>query len=982
VEASVERVLNKLSLRIILLSIVLLASAQSALATTVTRPLDDDMIVGARAIITGKVLQIESAIDERQDRIYTYITVRVSDVIKGQITDRQIVLKEPGGVVGNRISVVYGAPEFKLGEKVLLYLGTYDDGSLRTYQLFLGKFSIAKDEATGARFVVRDTGGESVTMLPGGPQGDSTDRMEISSYLNMVQNKLGANSERSRTFEETYFKNIPVLPRPPGFVNSRNQVRPDYTFLGNVRWFQPDSGQAVPYTVNPNPTTISGAPQVVVDPNDVAAAANAWSAVPGCSMRLSYAGTLSACYTQSGTSGVNIVSNNCDGYNQPAAGCANILAIGGYSGTGGQTRTIGGITFGQITQGFVSFNPWASCFLSDHCSIQEVGTHELGHALGLAHSADPFATMYGVAHFDGRCAGLKQDDMDGISFLYPGSSGGPGPLSIVTAALSGGSVGTSYSQSLTASGGTVPYAWNVVAGLGSLPTGLSLSAGGTISGTPTATGTFSFTVKVIDATSGTAQRALSIVVAAQGAAPFDSQFISQTVPTSLQPGQSFDVTIKFQNTGTQTWSGSIFYLGSQNPALNSTWGGNAVSLGTFTANPTQQMEVSFTAFAPLTPGFYDFQWQLYKNDGTGFFGQPSPNVSINVGNVSQPGNPPTIGGTSSLASVMGTSFSYAMPVTGGTPPYSWQVTAGALPPGIGMSSSTGVLAGTPTVAGNFTLTVQVTDSKSQTAQKVMTFAVTATVPPVAITNTTLAGATIGAAFSQQLTATGGKPPYTWTVTSGALPGGLTLAATAGIISGTPGTGGVFNFSVTATDSESRTAAKAFSITVAGPTLSIASVPALNGQKGSSFSYQLNATGGTAPYKWVVTSGAFPAGLTLNSNGGLISGVPSVGGSFTFTVTVRDLLSVGATADVQITLLDPDTIPAITKVKYKGAKKLIVTGDKINPAAVLLVDGNQTSAAPADGSFVVKAIVLATGTHEIRIANPGGVLSAPYMFTVD
>jgi hypothetical protein len=979
-----ERVRGRVYLRLIILSICLLSLAQSARATTVIRPPDDDMIVGARAIITGKVLQIESAIDERQDRIYTYITVRVTEVIKGQISERKIILKEFGGIVGDRVSVVYGNPRFARGEKVLLYLGTHNDGSLRTYQLFLGKFSIVTDEATAKRFAVRDNGGENVSVLttPGQPQGDSTDRMELSSYIDLVRTKLAVNLARSQAFEDTYFKNVPVLPAPPNFVSSNRQVHPEYAFLGNLRWFQPDSGQPVPYTINPNPGG-SGASQLVPDSNDISAAASAWMGVPGCSLTLSYAGNLDTCYTLTGTPGVNFVSNNCDGHNQPSVGCANILAIGGYNGIGSQTRVIGGIPFGQITQGFVSFNPWASCYFSDHCNFREVATHELGHALGLAHPTDPTATMYAFAHFDGRCASIKQDDINGISFLYPGAGGGPGPLTIVTSALSSGSVGSSYSQSLTASGGTTPYGWSVVAGLGSLPSGLNLSAGGTISGTPSTAGTYNFTVKVTDGASAAAQKALSIVVTAAGAAPFDSQFVSQTVPTTLQPGQAFDANVKFLNTGTQAWSGSLFYLASQNPPLNATWGGNSVSLGTFTCNPGQQMEVAFTAFAPTTPGNYNFQWQIYKNDGSGFFGQPTTSVSIAVGDVAPPSNPPSIGGPSSLAAVKGTLFTYTPTATGGTAPYSWQLAAGPLPAGLSFTASTGAIAGTPTVTGNFAVTVQVTDSKSQTAQKALTIAITAaTVPPVDITTSTLGAATKGVAFSQQLAATGGKAPYTWAVTSGALPGGLNLAAATGIIAGTPGAAGSFNFNVTATDSESRTATKTFSITVTGPALSIASVPALEGQKGSSLSYQLSASGGTSPYKWLVTSGAFPAGLSLGTDNGLISGVPSVGGLFTFTVTVRDLASVSATANVQISLLDPDTIPAITKVKYKGAKKLIVTGDKINPAAALLVDGNQMAASVSDGSIVVKSIVLAPGRHEIRVANPGGVLSAPYFFTVD
>jgi len=94
------------------------------------------MVVGARAIITGKVLQIESAIDERQDRIYTYITIRVTEVIKGQISERRIILKEFGWRGRRPRQRCLREPEVPARRKVLLYLGTHNDGSLRTYQLF------------------------------------------------------------------------------------------------------------------------------------------------------------------------------------------------------------------------------------------------------------------------------------------------------------------------------------------------------------------------------------------------------------------------------------------------------------------------------------------------------------------------------------------------------------------------------------------------------------------------------------------------------------------------------------------------------------------------------------------------------------------------------------------------------------------------------------------------------------------------------
>src|SRR5687767_3012106 len=105
-----ERVQKRVWFRSFLLLTILLAATQSTLATTIVRPSDDDLIVGARAIVRGKVLKIESALDHNQNRIFTYVTIKVKEVLKGQITERRIVLKELGGQVGDRIDVTFGNP--------------------------------------------------------------------------------------------------------------------------------------------------------------------------------------------------------------------------------------------------------------------------------------------------------------------------------------------------------------------------------------------------------------------------------------------------------------------------------------------------------------------------------------------------------------------------------------------------------------------------------------------------------------------------------------------------------------------------------------------------------------------------------------------------------------------------------------------------------------------------------------------------------
>jgi Putative Ig domain/Matrixin/Ig-like domain from next to BRCA1 gene len=788
---------------------------------------------------------------------------------------------------------------------------------------------------------------------------------------------------------------------------------------------------------------------------------SAWSNLPGCTLRVVNGGS-GGCPNRDSTA---VVFNNCDGRWSETPDCARTLALGGIMWDSSITKQVNGTVFSRAFSGFISFNPYASCEFNDHCNVREITTHELGHLLGLGHSADPAATMYSVAHFDGRCASLKQDDIDGITFVYPQHETQPGPLTMLTTALPPGVVGVSYTPVvLNATGGSRPYTWDLVAGLGRLPTAMGLNSGGAIGGTPNEAGTFNISLRVTDAAGATIVRAIGLTVIAP-AGPYDSQFISQTVASTLPPNQPFSVNFKFLNTGVQTWDGANgLRLRSQNPAGNTNWSGGVLSLGQAVVPPGRQLDATLSAVAPRMPGVYNFQWQLFQ-DSIGFFGQPSANVTITVTDGS---SPPTISSPSTLSGAVGFAFNYQLAVSGGTAPFSWSIVNGSLPAGLTLNSSTGIISGTPTAAASATATVQVTDALNRTAQVLIN--VTVSLPSLSIASASVPQAQVGSQFSYQLSATGGKPPYTWAVTGGALPGGLSLAASTGVISGTPTAGGGFSFAVTATDAQPASASKVFSMTVALPALTIASasvtqaqvgsqfsyqlsatggkppymwavtggalpgglslaastgvitgtptasgsfsfniaatdaqpvtasktfsmtvnpsplvlaaVPALEGLLGSSFSYQLNASGGTQPYSWSASSGALPAGLTLGAASGLISGVPTAAGLFSFVVSVRDQTSVVATTTMQIKLIDPATIPSITRVKYKGGKKLIVTGDRINPSAVLLIDGAQATYQLSDGVLIVKPITLASGRHEIRIVNPGQISSQPYVLIID
>jgi hypothetical protein len=967
------------------LCIGLICFAKTSFATTVIIPSDDQLIIESRAIVRGRVLSVESGLD-KQDRIFTYVTVRLQEVLKGNLTQRRIVLKQPGGEYGNRGSLVFGTPQFKVGENVILYLDTWRDGSLRVHQMLLGKFAIIEDPSTGASFAVRNSPENGVRILGQSSDGPITNRMELSRYLEMVRGRVAANRRAAREFEARAYSGVPMREQPPAYTAASQNGDFEAQFhLWNppTRWFEADNGQSVVFKVN----TENAPPQAE---NDVIAATNAWSSVNGCSLRVIEGGTTNTCglfYSD----GVNTISfNNCDGYFSGSGTCSGgVLAVTSISSYDhDQTRVVNGVTFYRALEANLTFNPFAACNFADHCQLQEIITHEMGHALGLHHSwdstfggtptaSDQIATMYWVAHFDGRCASLRQDDINGITFIYPATGGGPGPLTIVsTSPLGTGTVGSVFYRQLIASGGSPPYNWSLVSG--ALPDGLVLNFSGTIGGTPTATGTFDFTVKVTDAQSATAQKALSITIISPGTG-YDAQFVSQNVPATLQPNQVFLSTIRWLNTGATVWNGSAgFAVLSQNPLNNAQWGGNTIPWLGAPVAPGEQMELIFQAFAPSRAGVYNFQWQLYQQ-GVGLFGQMSVNVSITVGDPTQ-APPVSIGGSSNFSAVKGVLFTNTLTASGGTPPYTWQVVGGALPGGIVLNPTTGALTGAPTAAGTFSATVQVTDSRSQTAQTALSFNVG--LPPIEIVTSSIQSAVKEVNFAQQLNAAGGRPPYTWSISGGALPGGLSLGATTGMISGTPNSAGNFSFTVTATDADSQTTIKSFSITVGAPPLSVASVPALETLMGLSFNYQVTASGGTAPYTWSAPAGALPPGINLNASNGLLSGTATAGGLFTFAVTVRDASSVSATTTIQVKVVDPATIPSITKAKYKGGRKLIITGERINPAAALFLDGNQVPFAAGDGQLMVKPIGLASGRHEIKIINPGGVSSAVYLLMVE
>jgi len=424
------------------------------------------------------------------------------------------------------------------------------------------------------------------------------------------------------------------------------------------------------------------------------------------------------------------------------------------------------------------------------------------------------------------------------------------PPAIVTNSLANGVAGTVYLQTLAGQDGQPPYSWALSTG-SALPPGLSLSTSAQITGTPTAAGSTTFQVTLTDANGQTARKNLTIVVFTP----------LQITTSSLPEGYA---TLAYPATTLGAAGGQAPYNWSLNGALPAgvTFNAGAALLsGTAAAGSAGSYGVTFTVSdasgqthtAPFTIDLYAL-----------------PSIT-----------------TPSLASAaVGAPYSQPISVTGGKAPIAWAQT-GALPAGITFDAGTGTFSGTTNAApGSFPgITVTATDANGRQASRTYTLQVV-NVPSITTTAVNDAYATVP--FTQTFTAAGGSGSgYTFAVTAGSLPAGLTLS-TAGVLSGTPaGPPGVSSFTVTVTDSASGAGSKLFNQTVrALPSITTAS-PLPDGYRAVAYSATLAATGGVAPYTWSITSGALPAGLALNAGSGAIAGAPTASGTFTPTFTVTD-----------------------------------------------------------------------------------------------
>jgi hypothetical protein len=363
-----------------------------------------------------------------------------------------------------------------------------------------------------------------------------------------------------------------------------------------------------------------------------------------------------------------------------------------------------------------------------------------------------------------------------------------------------GSVGASYSISLVGRGGcgpALPYQYRVLSG--SLPPGLSLASNGTISGTPSQSGTYAAYLELSDEDPPSGAWCIPKKAERQFFFKIDPglQIVTNDLPKNASVGVPYSATLLAQVvTSLNPPSGS--------PATGATW---SVVSGVGTGLPPGLSLVNgVISGTPTTEGAYSFRIQASLNGSTHF-----QTYALTVR------QPLTVVAAKPLAAAplptaweVGLPFSAKLTPSGGSGTYTITLGSGALPTGLTLGPD-GTISGTPTAAGVFHATVRLEDSEGRTLDYAANFGVAAR---LAVGTIALKPAKVGRLYRAKLASLGGVPVKKWKVLAGPLPKGLHFDPTLGTLSGTPTKLGSYRVTFQVTDGLKVVSKKTFRIVVA------------------------------------------------------------------------------------------------------------------------------------------------------------------------
>lgn len=517
-------------------------------------------------------------------------------------------------------------------------------------------------------------------------------------------------------------------------------------------------------------------------------------------------------------------------------------------------------------------------------------------------------------------------------------------LTLTPGSLANGQRGQAYSATLVAGGGVGPYTYTVTAG--ALPTGLTLSPGGILSGTPQASGAFNINVTATDSSTGAGPFSVVRGYALNIGAPT----IALTPAAGALPGATVGA----------AYSGAVSANGGIAPYSF------AVTAGSLPAGLTLASNGSLTG-TPTTPGAFTFTVTATDaaTAGTGGPYTGSTVYSLSVGDAAP------VADATSVTVAYGAGATPVPPVLSGGPTTSVAV---ATAPSRGTATASGAtLTYTPNAGAYGTDSFTYTATGPGGTSAPATISVTISAPTLSLSPTTLTDAQEDVAYAASLTASGGAAPYSFAVTAGALPTGLTLASD-GALSGVPTAEGSYSFTVTATDSSTgagpASISQAFSLTVGAPPPPVVvsppgTIPAEGGSRGGE-PVRIDLSALVSGDVTEIRIGTPPQNGTLTletaagPNGPLVTAIYTANAgfegadSFTFLAVGPGGTSAPATVSLNVVGLDP-TAPNLTATTEQG-----------RPVTVNL------TATATEGPFTDAAIVsISPASAATAVLVPGG-----------
>ena len=504
-------------------------------------------------------------------------------------------------------------------------------------------------------------------------------------------------------------------------------------------------------------------------------------------------------------------------------------------------------------------------------------------------------------------------------------------IAVTNPVASTGVAGAPFSQSFTQSGGIGTTTFSLASG--TLPAGLTLAANGTLSGSPTQTGTFPITVKATDSNgcSGTGATCTLTITC-------------QTI-TVTNPGVSTGV-VGAASSQTFTQSGGIgtttFALASGTLPAGLTLAPNGILSG----SPTQTGAFAITVKATDSNGC----------SGTG--GTYTLTIVCQTITVTNP---------AVSTGVAGSPFSQTFTQSNGIGAMTFTLASGTLPSGLTLASN-GTLSGTPLVVGTFPISVTATDANGCSGTGA-TYSLILTCPTITVTPPAVNSGVAGSPFSQTFTQSGAIGTATFSLTGGVLPAGISLAAN-GVISGTPLQTGSFPITIKVADSNGCSGTTGYTLTITCQLVTVTNPGVSSGVAGTPFSQAFTQSGGIGTTTFALASGSLPAGLSLSTSG-VLSGTPTQTGSFPITVAVTDSNGCGGVGATYTLTIACQTItvtnPTVTTgVAGQAFSQAFTQSGAIGATTFTLASGALPSGLSLAANGTLAGIPLQTGTFPITV----------------